>query len=99
MELVVDQMKLVDVLTEFANSGIPMQITQVEFSQASERPPSSVRASSKQAEATGTAPLKEDEYFHMTRLKVWARAFLYEKPDAPRPPAQAADQTPTPGKA
>ena len=94
MSLVVDQRKAVEILAEFASSGIPMQISKVSFAARSERPKISVQkkprgARKKRAnEDLGLAPAKEDEYFHMAELQVWARAFLFN----PAPSVQQAQQ-------
>ncbi len=93
MRLTVDQRQVVRVLCEFANSGIPMQITQAAFHRASEREETSTlglglerrsvtRGTSvkKAEEQIGAAPPKEDEFFHMTELEVWAQAVLFQPP-------------------
>lgn len=86
MELIVDQRRLLPVLAQFGNSEIPMQVKQVEVSEL----PMAARQAARLATLAGdvkgaqppqgVAPAKEDEFFHMTELRVWARAIMYNKP-------------------
>jgi len=95
MKLTVDQRQVVTVLCEFANSGIPMQIMQVAFHQASEREETSTLGlglerrsvargaaikKKEEEQQIGAAPPKEDEFFHMTEIEVWAQAVLFQPP-------------------
>src|SRR5262249_12954085 len=103
MKLSVDQRRVVDVLGEFANSGIPMQITQVQFVRAPEDAPRTDSDGTKKV-PVGFVPRKEDDFFHIAELSVWARAFLYEKPPdatlaAAQAPAQPTEPSPTQGEA
>ncbi len=88
LRLVVDQPRILKILGEFGNSEIPMQVTQVEFYELpigernNERLASMLGESAKKADTAnrGRAPLKDDEFFQMAELDVYARAFIYEKP-------------------
>lgn len=101
MSMVVDQRRVVDILAEFASSGIPTQVTQVRFYGLMERAETSLlgrmpqgpgsssssirvrggyRPTAKQRQDMGVAPAKEDEFFHMTQLDVWAEAYLFQPP-------------------
>jgi len=89
MKLIVDQPRLLEVLAEFSNSDIPMQVRQVSFTEI----PINVRhdarlmallgETAKKSDVTqklGSAPAKDDEFFQMAELDVWARAIFYNKP-------------------
>lgn len=89
MILIVDQPRLLQVLAEFGNSEIPMQVKQVEFSEIpiAERNAARLAAlfgeAAKKGDVTqklGAAPAKDDEFFQMAEVTVWARAILYNKP-------------------
>jgi hypothetical protein len=84
LKLTVDQRELPAILAEFNNSDIPMQVRQVSFAAASERAPlpgtSVAKSASQESGERGFARAKDDEYFNMTELDVWAHAFLYKAP-------------------
>jgi hypothetical protein len=83
MHLHVDQKHLLPVLAQFGNSDVPMVVKQVEVSQHSESPPIAKavgKDKAKEPEEIGEIIRKDDEYFQMTDLKVYAWAFLYLKP-------------------
>ncbi len=107
LKLTVDQRKLPAILAEFNNSDIPMQVRQVSFAAASERAPLPGAAVSAKRDGgetgeRGFARPKDDEYFNMTELDIWARAFLYKPPSEETikavkaaAAAQASAQSPT----
>ncbi len=87
MLLHVDQRELARVLTEFGNSDIPMEVKEIEISQASEPPftfkskLAADKAKDKDAvEERGEALRVNDEFYNMTELVVHARAYLYAIP-------------------
>lgn len=86
--MIVDQPRLREVLAEFGNSEIPMQVKQVEFSEIAIDERDKARQgllgeTTKKTDLSqkrGLAPPKDDEFFQMAEIEVRARAIFYNKP-------------------
>jgi hypothetical protein len=90
MKLIVDQPRILQVLAEFGNSEIPMQVKQVEFAEIPITARHQARLfaiggeTAKKADTSqrlGTPPPKDDDFFQMAEIDVWARAIFYNKPE------------------
>ncbi len=86
MQLIVNQHEVVNVMAQFADSGIPMEIKEIWF----------YELAAAQQNQDGAANLtRDDETFHQSVIQVWARAFLYEPPPHLRTqPAATASLSP-----
>ena len=89
MRLIVDQPRLRAVLAEFGNQKIPMQVRQVAFNDIDiairhqARLTAMLGSAAKKSDVTqrlGSAPPKDDDFFQMCEIEVWARAIFYNKP-------------------